>query len=147
MATVFKPSAQEPALNSTRLVPAQHDHRTYFATIAYGTPADLVMAKTYWRHHVQQLRPKDVIRCFAEDGTWERWVTVIAVDNTGAVVSTLFHAKHETAEPLADGEFEVKWGGPVLQFVVVNKRTGDRVKANLYPKSQAESFLSTLKGR
>lgn len=139
--------AQVVSLGPSRLATAQSDYRDYSATIPYGTPPDAILNKTYWRHHVRLLRPKDVIRAFSEDGTWEMWLTVIKPDISSVVVSELFRVKHASVETVETDDLSVEWVSPPLQFCIVRKSTGERIREHLYPKSVAEQELSRLKTR
>ena len=132
--------------NSLRL--AQHAYNTWLVTIPHGTDPDAILAPAYWKHHARTLRPMDVIRCFCEDGSWERWITVIKPEPPAAVyVSMVFDTRHEAAESAEVDDLKVEWKGPALQFCIVRVSTGEPVYKNLYPKARAEEELLRLKSR
>lgn len=145
MATVMK--APAPALGSSRLSLAQHSYNTYLCKVPHGLSPDAVLDMGYWKHHIRTLRPMDVVRCFAEDGTWETWLTVIVPEQTGVRMSLLFSVAHDSVDVVSDDEYAVKWVSPTLQFAVVNKTTGERIKDGFYPRAQAEQFQVQLKAR
>ena len=137
------------SLSSNGLRLAQSEYRTWLARVPHGIESEAILADTYWRHHVGQLQPMDVIRAVAEDGTWEMWLTVIKPELASVIVSKLFVVSHEAVgEVSADDDYYVKWISPPMKFGVFRKSTGDRVSPNpLYPKAAAETFMLQLKQR
>ena len=135
------------SLGPGRLLAASSDFHTYSANVPYGTPPEALLNKTYWRQHVRLLRPKDIIRAFSEDGTWEMWLTVIKPDQAAVIVSELFRVKHSSVEVVEMDDLSVEWVSPPLQFCIVRKSTGERIRERLYPKSVAEQELLRLKNK
>ena len=137
--------AQIISLGSGGMLNANSDYRNYSATIPHGITPENILGKTYWKNHVRLLRPKDIIRAFAEDGTWEMWLTVIKPDLASVIVSELFRVNHASVETVEVDDLSVEWVSPPLQFCIVRKSTGERIRERLYPKPVAEQELLRLK--
>lgn len=140
-------SIAPPVLGTTRLVAAQHAYKTWTAVIPHGVAPDAILRRDYWRHHARALAPQDVIRCLAEDGSWEMWITVIKPDAMGAYVSKLFLAEHSVIEDEDDGDdLSVKWLSPANKFGIIRASTKQVVASNLYPRAMADAELARLRG-
>lgn len=115
----------------------------WFADVPSGTTPEKMLDPDYWANFVvAELRPRDEILCFCEDGTWEASYRVMFVGKAEASLSLIRLTYHdETAAQVESDTYAVIWRGPTARWSVVLKGTGEVVKDRLYPESAAHAYL------
>lgn len=130
------------ALHFGKLVEIGHARRELSANIPAGTPMEVILEPSYWKHYTRDIQPGDVIEAFCEDGLWEASLRVMFVSTAEVKLAIRWQVDYEAIEEEVDSETHiVVWKGPAMKFAVVRKDTGEIIEKGLYPKSEAFNYL------
>lgn len=139
-----------PKLHGNRFKGAEYHRNHWFADIPSGITKDMAMEPTYWAHHASHIKPMDRIEAFCEDGSWEALFRVMYVDKIGVELRVIYENQYDspnvTKSPLT--EYDVKWKGPAMNWLVFNKALGDKngkIKDRFVTEKDADAYVIKLK--
>lgn len=110
---------------------------------AVGITKDHLLDPAYWAIISRQLKPGDVIECFAQDGTYFAPFLVLAAERTYAKVHVLAWHALTTADvaQTQDSLFKVEYKGPSLRYCVIRVADGEKVHTGSQTRKEAETWL------
>jgi hypothetical protein len=134
----------------------------YLVTVPAGLPMSYVKAGEAWVHLREKIKSLDVVRCVAEDGSFDIDMSAVLREIHNADGSIARReltwrvlrewraggeaAAAETAPgPVDDGaRYKIGWGGPAQKHRIVEASTGKVIASNFTSKDEAEAALANL---
>ncbi len=133
---------ENPQLPPGRLRSEEYAHNVWVATAPFGVTREQLKEQTFWSHVAAQMRPRDELKVFAEDGTYFAHYLVLSCDRTWAVVHELAFVpigEVSLSEQALD-DYEVKFRGP-KKWSVVRKSDNKVLQEGLHSQAQGEEWL------
>lgn len=108
------------------------------------TPFDAVLDPDYWMHVAKDLKQRDRIEVFCEDGSYWAELIVLNAGRLWAKVAVISHidltdSDKATIDDDRYAGYEINWGGPVHRFRVL--KNGEVLFSKLHDKKAAQDWL------
>lgn len=137
-----KPKAS-PKVHPSQFFDAATRRNTWSINVVHGVEYEALFKPEYWAHVARKMHPGDLVEINAEDGTYFAQLFVVATGSNAAAVVEISKTELQTTElPDATSGFEVKWGGPVLKWIVTRLSDNVRVATNLDTKLAATEAMA-----
>lgn len=134
------------AINHTRMKPQEYLRSMYLATAnTVSTQPEDLKDPAYWAHVGQQLKRRDVIEVWADDGSWMATCIVLGADRSSAKVHVreviFFDANAMQAGDDALAPYKVVERGPHAKWSVVRKSDDAVVHEGEETRAGAEFWM------
>lgn len=117
-----------------------------YARYRFHTPEKLerkhLVDPSFWAVIARQLRPGDVIECFAQDGTHYGELLVLAADRAYAKVHVLRWEALTTAEVSETQDYKIQWKGAQKKHCVIRAKDGEIIHEGEQTKEGAQQWLT-----
>ena len=117
----------------------------YTAQPSEGTTKDEVLDSAFWTHVARSIRSGSEIRVFPKGGAWYGRYLVTYADSAQVRLRELEYVDLDEVLPeeLENGQYEVKWAGPVARHRVIRKSDKHVMRDKFASKAEASHWMMT----
>lgn len=136
-----------PEFQQHRMQLAETQRIIYQAVVDPKVKREDLQKPDFWKHVARSFQPYTRLEVVTDDGQYFCELLVLNAGHNWAAVKELRYIELDGKSDIikqssAMDEYEIAWKGPVHKHVVLRKKDGEIVKAQMSTRKEADTFLS-----